>query len=202
LQIQDKPLSIVLLLRVLLLISEEIFMTKMSWNTALYENKHNFVWQYGEDLLQLLNPKARERILDLGCGTGQLTEKIALSGAEVMGIDNVSAMIEKARQNYPQLQFDLADGRNFQVEKPLDAVFSNAALHWIQQPNAVIRCIHQALKPSGRFVAEFGGKGNVQAIATALSDALESINIPQPSRLNPWYFPSIGDYATRLEQQF
>ncbi|MFH7025301.1 MAG: class I SAM-dependent methyltransferase [Heteroscytonema crispum UTEX LB 1556] len=176
-------------------------MTIYSWNTVLYESKHNFVWQYGEDLLQLLNPKPGESILDLGCGTGQLTEKIALSGAQVMGIDYAPAMIEKARQNYPQLQFDVADGRNFQVEKLLDAVFSNAALHWVPEADAVIRCIYQALKPSGRFVAEFGGKGNVQAIATALSYALEIIGIPQASTPNPWYFPSIGDYATRLEQQ-
>jgi trans-aconitate methyltransferase len=137
-------------------------MIQNNWNAALYENKHAFVWQYGEDLLQLLNPKQGERILDLGCGTGQLTEKIATFGAVVMGIDNAPAMIEKARQNYPHLRFDVADARNFQVEQPLDAVFSNAALHWIKEPDAVINCVHQALKPGGRFVAEFGGKGNVQ----------------------------------------
>ncbi len=171
-----------------------------NWNAALYENKHAFVWQYGEDLLQLLNPKQGERILDLGCGTGQLTEKIGTSGAVVMGIDNAPAMIEKAKQNYPDLRFDVADGRNFQVEQPLDAVFSNAALHWIKEPDAVINCVHQALKPGGRFVVEFGGKGNVQAITTALESALEQIGISQAQVLNPWYFPSIGEYATRLEK--
>lgn len=175
-------------------------MTENNWNAALYEDKHAFVWQYGEDLLQLLNPKQKERILDLGCGTGQLTEKIATSGAVVMGIDNAPAMIEKAKQNYLHLRFDVADGRNFQVEQPLDAVFSNAALHWIKEPDAVIRSVHQALKPKGRFVAEFGGKGNVQIITTALESALEQIAIPQPQALNPWYFPSIGEYATRLEK--
>lgn len=175
-------------------------MIENNWNPALYENKHAFVWQYGEDLLQLLNPKQKEHILDLGCGTGQLTEKIATSGAVVMGIDNAPAMISKAKQNYPHLQFDVADGRNFQVEQPLDAVFSNAALHWIQEPDAVINCVYQALKPGGRFVAEFGGKGNVQAITTALETALEQMAIPQPQALNPWYYPSIGEYATRLEK--
>jgi trans-aconitate 2-methyltransferase len=175
-------------------------MIKNNWNTALYEDKHAFVWQYGEDLLQLLNPKQKERILDLGCGTGQLTEKIATSGAVVMGIDNAPAMISKAKQNYPHLQFDVADARNFQVEQPLDAVFSNAALHWIKEPDAVINCVYQALKPGGRFVAEFGGKGNVQAIITALETALEQIGISQPQALNPWYYPSIGEYATRLEK--
>ncbi len=175
-------------------------MRENNWNAALYEDKHAFVWQYGEDLLQLLNPKQGERILDLGCGTGQLTEKIAISGAVVMGIDNAPAMISKAKQNYPQIRFDVADARNFQVEQPFDAVFSNAALHWIKEADAVIRNVHQALKPGGRFVAEFGGKGNVQAITTALESALQEIGISQPQALNPWYYPSIGEYATRLEK--
>jgi len=176
-------------------------MLKNSWNTTLYEGKHAFVWQYGEDLVELLNPNAGERILDLGCGTGQLTEKIALAGAEVMGIDSSPTMIEKAKSNYPQLQFTVADARDFQVEQAFDAVFSNAVLHWVTQPDAAIRCIQQALKPGGRFVAEFGGKGNIQAIASALYSALEAIGCTAPATGSPWYFPSIGDYATRLEQQ-
>jgi trans-aconitate methyltransferase len=164
------------------------------WDSSLYQDKHSFVWQYGENLLELLNSKPGECILDLGCGTGQLTEKISLTGAEVMGVDGAFEMIEKARKNYPHLKFDVADARNFQVEKLFDAVFSNAVLHWIREPDAVIACIHQALKPGGRFVAEFGGKGNVEAITQALDRALGGTP-------NPWYFPSIGDYATRLEQQ-
>ncbi|MEH1846094.1 MAG: methyltransferase domain-containing protein [Nostoc sp.] len=172
-----------------------------NWNTALYEDKHAFVWKYGEDLLKLLNPQPGESILDLGCGTGQLTEKIAQAGAQVMGVDYASAMIEKARQNYPHIRFDVADARNFQVDKPLDAVFSNAVLHWVKQADSAIASIHQALKPGGRFVAEFGGKGNIEAIATALYSALKSIGIPQAQALNPWYYPSIGEYASLLEQQ-
>ncbi|MBW4423333.1 MAG: methyltransferase domain-containing protein [Nostoc desertorum CM1-VF14] len=170
------------------------------WNTALYQDKHAFVWQYGEDLLKFLNPEPGESILDLGCGTGQLTEKIAQAGAEVLGVDHAPTMIEKARQNYPHIRFDIADARNFRVDKPLDAVFSNAVLHWVKKANSAIASIHQALKPGGRFVAEFGGKGNVQAIATALESALEALNISAKA-LNPWYFPSIGEYASLLEQQ-
>lgn len=166
------------------------------WNTSLYENHYAFVWQYGESVLQLLSPQPGERILDLGCGTGQLTEKIASSGANVVGIDNSAEMIAKARQNYPNLQFEVADARHFRFDQPFDAVFSNAALHWIKEPDAVISCIQQALKPEGRFVAEFGGKGNVAAIVTALT----SIE-PNPPIAHPWYFPSIADYTTRLEQQ-
>jgi trans-aconitate methyltransferase len=137
---------------------------KTSWNANLYQDKHRFVWQYGEDLLQLLNPQAGELILDLGCGTGQLTEKISQFGAEVLGVDNSATMIEKARENYPHLRFEVADARNLQIDQPLDAVFSNATLHWIKEPEAAIASIHQALKLGGRFVAEFGGKGNIQHI--------------------------------------
>ncbi len=185
----------------ILLTKEEFFMLDNNWDTSLYERKHSFVWQYGEDLLTLLSPQPGERILDLGCGTGQLTEKIAMAGAEVRGIDNAPAMIEKARQNYPHLQFEVADARNFQVEQPLDAVFSNAVLHWIQAGDTVIRCIHQALKPGGRFVAEFGGKGNIQAIIQALENTLEELGYASPEKINPWYFPSIGEYAKLLGKQ-
>jgi len=149
----------------------------------------------------LLVPKAGERILDLGCGTGQLTEKIAQSGAFVHGIDSSLSMISTARSNYPQLDFAVADARNFQVNEPLDAVFSNAVLHWIKEPDAVINCVAKALKPGGRFVAEFGGKGNVGAIVRALLSVLSEIGCEEPQALNPWYFPSIGEYAGLLEKQ-
>lgn len=175
--------------------------TKTYWNANLYQDKHSFVWQYGEDLLQLLNPQTGEFILDLGCGTGQLTEKIAQFGAEVLGVDNSATMIEKARQNYPNLHFEVADALNLQVDKPLDAVFSNAVLHWVKEPEAAIASIHQVLKSGGRFVAEFGGKGNIQQILEALYTALAAIGISQPQTLSPWYFPSIGEYVTLLEAQ-
>lgn len=175
-------------------------MLENCWNTTLYESNHAFVWQFGEDLLKLLSPQPGERILDLGCGTGQLTEKIALAGSEVMGIDLDSEMIEKAKLNYPHLQFAVADARNFQVQ-PVDAVFSNAVLHWIPEPDAVVRCLKQALKPGGRFVAEFGGKGNIKAIAIALESVLEASGYATPQTKIPWYFPSIAEYAAVLEQQ-
>ncbi|MEG4089567.1 methyltransferase domain-containing protein [Microcoleus sp. Pol12B4] len=176
-------------------------MAQNSWNSALYEQNHAFVWQYGESLLNLLAPKAGEQILDLGCGTGQLTEKIAQSGVFVQGIDSSLSMIYTAKFNYPHINFSVADARIFQVEEPLDAVFSNAVLHWIKQPDAVINCVEKALKPGGRFVAEFGGKGNVEAIVRALLSVLSEIGYQQPEALNPWYFPSIGEYAGLLEKQ-
>ncbi|OKH35740.1 SAM-dependent methyltransferase [[Phormidium ambiguum] IAM M-71] len=176
-------------------------MSNNMWNTTLYESNHSFVWQYGESLLELLAPQPDERILDLGCGTGQLTAKIASVGAKIWGIDADKSMIEQAQQNYPNLHWLIADARNFQVDEPLDAVFSNAALHWIKEADAVIQCVYQALKPGGRFVAEFGGRGNIGAIAQAIFTTLENMGLGNPQTLNPWYFPSIAEYATLLEKQ-
>ena len=171
------------------------------WNSLLYQEKHAFVWKYGENLLEILNPQPNERILDLGCGTGQLTAKIAEAGAEVIGIDSAPEMIEKAQQNYPELKFQIADAKNFQLSQPVDAVFSNATLHWIPEADEVIANINKSLKPGGHFIAEFGGKGNVESIVKALYIALEEIGFDHPSKLNPWYFPSIGEYASKLEKQ-
>jgi len=172
-----------------------------AWDAALYESKHSFVWKYGADLLEVLAPQPGERILDLGCGTGHLTAQIAATGARVVGIDNAPSMIEQARKNYPDLPFELADGADFAFAEPFDAVFSNAALHWMKRPEQVAACVWQTLKPGGRFVAEFGGKGNVQALIDAAYNALEALGFPTRREQAPWYFPSIGEYATLLEQQ-
>lgn len=172
---------------------------KINWNTQLYENNHAFVWQYGEDVIQLLSPQPQENILDLGCGTGQLTAKIAASGAEVLGIDASVTMIEQAKQNYPDLEFTIADAQTFQVHQSFDAVFSNATLHWVREPEAAIQRINHSLKPAGRFVAEFGGRGNIQTILQAIEQALNAIGqTAQP--LNPWYFPSMSEYTSLLEK--
>ena len=173
-------------------------MVNNNWNTALYESKHGFVWKYGEEVIELLAPQPREYILDLGCGTGQLTDKIAATGAKVIGIDRSEKMITKARRNYPQLNFVVADATNFTIEQPLDAVFSNAVLHWIKQPEAVINSIQQSLKPGGRFVAQFGGKDGVKQIVQALTETLA--NSGYDVATNPWYFPSIGEYTSLLEK--
>jgi trans-aconitate methyltransferase len=165
----------------------------MTWNAACYQSQHSYVWQHGESLLAQLAPQVGEQILDLGCGTGQLTEKIASSGAQVLGIDSDPAMIAQARTNYPHISFQTADATNFDLPAPVDAVFSNAVLHWVPQAESAARCIARALKPGGRFVAEFGGKGNVQTILSALQAVSGQTN------LNPWYFPSLGEYASLLE---
>lgn len=176
-------------------------MAQHRWNSTLYDRHCAFVWQHGESLIEWLAPQPQERILDLGCGTGHLTAKLAATGAIVSGLDADPVMVATAQQTYPQLTFAIGDGRNFQTSEPLDAVFSNATLHWIKQPDAVIGCVEQALKPGGRFVAEFGGSGNVAAIATALFTTLKHWGYADCGDWNPWYFPSVSQYATRLEQQ-
>lgn len=176
-----------------------------TWNTQLYDDKHAFVWKYGESVLELLEPKPGERILDLGCGTGHLTAQIAKAGAEVVGIDQDPAMIEKARATYPELRFATADAREFTLEglsdRPFDAVFSNAVLHWVRPPDAAARCIAAALRPGGRFVCEFGGRGNVRRIVEAVRRALAEFVGPGSERLIPdWYYPSIAEHTAVLER--
>jgi trans-aconitate methyltransferase len=168
------------------------------WDANLYERSHSFVWKHGAALLDLLAPQPGERILDLGCGTGHLTAQIAAAGASVVGIDSSPTMIEQARREYPLLHFEVADARSFAFAEPFDAVFSNAALHWVKPPEPVIACVRRALKPGGRFVAEFGGKGNVRAIAAALAEAARALGVTGPE--DWWYFPSIGEYASLLER--
>lgn len=175
--------------------------SKNQWDAELYDSKHSFVSQLGADLVELLAPRSEERILDLGCGTGHLTHKIATSGAEVLGIDSAPTMIEQARKNYPHLHFEVADGTNLHFPAQFDAVFSNAVLHWIKEPEKVVAGVWRALKPGGRFVAEFGGKGNVQSLVTAIYNAVEVAGYPVDGSPHPWYFPSIGEYGTLLERQ-
>ncbi len=169
---------------------------KQNWNPELYEARHSFVWQLGQGVLELLQPVKNERILDLGCGTGQLTQRIAESGAQVTGIDSSPEMIGQARQNYPAIKFVLGDAAAMQFAAEFDAIFSNAALHWMLNPAAVASAMNRALKPGGRLVAEMGGKGNIGHIEEALHAVLSRWGQPPPSRN---YFPSIGEYSAVLE---
>jgi trans-aconitate methyltransferase len=128
-----------------------------TWDADLYQSSHAFVWQQAADLIDLLDPKRGERVLDLGCGTGQLTARIRERGADVIGIDRSEAMVDQARQNFPDLQFEQDNATTFTLNWPVDAVFSNATLHWVKPPEAAVARVWAALKPGGRFVAEFGG---------------------------------------------
>jgi trans-aconitate 2-methyltransferase len=170
-----------------------------NWDPKLYQSAHAFVWEKAADLIALLDPKAGERVLDLGCGTGQLTAGIAASGAHVVGFDRSADMIAQARGNFPELTFDVADATTFAVERPFNSVFSNATLHWVKPPELAAQQISAALRPGGRFVAEFGGKGNVQAVSDALRAALHDVAGVDFDRISPWYYPSVAQYAGVLE---
>lgn len=170
------------------------------WNPDLYQSSHSFVWKFGRDLLALLAPQPGERILDVGCGTGQLTAEIGNSGAQAQGIDNSGSMVAQARKNFPELRFEQAGVTALPYQEEFDAVFSNATLHWVRDADAAAAEISRVLKSGGRFVAEFGGRGNIETLLEAVYRVLESIGVREPERLNPWYYPGIGEYATLLER--
>jgi trans-aconitate methyltransferase len=168
------------------------------WNSSRYAENAHFVPALGEALLQLLNPQRGERVLDLGCGDGVLTERIAARGAEVLGVDASADMIVAAKKKGLDVRVMDAYSLNFSAE--FDAVFSNAALHWVRRdPDAVIENVRRTLRPDGRFVAEMGGHGNLAAITVALCAAIEDFGVSNPASLVPWYFPSEEEYRKRLE---
>jgi len=169
-----------------------------SWDPALYREKHAFVWEHGLDLVGLLAPRSEERILDVGCGIGQLTARIAASGAEVTGIDSSQNMLAEARKNYPNLRFELMNAARIPYERQFHAVFSNAALHWVRDAGAAAAGMAHALLPGGRLVVEFGGKGNVARLREAIAQALKAANAKSPE--DPWFFPGIPEYTGMLER--
>ena len=169
------------------------------WNSELYQSSHSFVWQCGRDLLVLVNAKRGERILDVGCGTGQLTAEIMQFGAEGMGIDSSPEMIATARKNFPHVRFEVADVTALAYKDEFDVVVSNAALHWVRDQPAAIASIARALKPGGRLVFEMGGRGNLAHLLDPLYRALRALGVKNPEELSPWWFPSIGECAPLLE---
>jgi len=172
---------------------------KTKWDAGLYDDKHSFVWKLAAGVLELLNAQSGERILDLGCGTGHLTAKIAETGALVVGVDRSPEMIRQAKEKYPSLQFEVMDAREILLDGKFDTVFSNATLHWIKEPERVITAIGKLLRPGGRFVAEFGGKGNTSELLKAVQQAWRKLGIAGPAP-HPWYYPSLAEYAGLLEQ--
>jgi len=171
----------------------------MKWNADLYDQKHAFVSQFGESVLELLDVKPGERILDLGCGTGYLAQQIHNLGGDVMGSDLSPDMIAQAKANYPLVDFAVADAADFDFGRKFDAVFSNAALHWVKDHDGMMRSVYHSLKPGGRFVAEMGGKGNVGLLMSAVKQTLEKYGYDEQAKIQMWRFPSLGEYAAELE---
>jgi SAM-dependent methyltransferase len=186
------------------------------WDADVYDGSHSFVYEYGESLVDLLDPGPGERVLDLGCGTAHLTEQIAATGADAVGLDRSAAMLAGARERAPSLRLVRGDARRLPFDAAFDAVFSNAAVHWVPErdQDAVLASVARALRPGGRFVAELGGRGNVERVVDAVraecvargyvggdgdggdgdeaSGATDALD-------HPWYFPGVAEYATRLD---
>lgn len=166
------------------------------WSSERYDTHARFVSDLGSEIAGWLAPQPGERILDLGCGDGELTLRLKDAGAQVVGVDSSEEFVRTAREK--GLDARLADGHELGFSGEFDAVFSNAALHWMTRPEAVVAGVARALKPRGRFVAEFGGHGNVAAIATALR-AVAVRRSGRADLIGPWYFPSAEEYAGLLE---
>jgi SAM-dependent methyltransferase len=166
-----------------------------SWDPERYARNARFVSDLGAPVVDLLTPQRGEKILDLGCGDGALTKKLADLGCRVVAVDGSAAQIEAARSL--GLDARVMNGEELQFDGEFDAVFSNAALHWMKRADDVIDGVWRALRPGGRFVAECGGHGCVATIVAALDRALTERGVD--SRwVNPWYFPTAEDYSTRL----
>jgi trans-aconitate methyltransferase len=172
--------------------------SSQTWDPQTYARNARFVSDLAGPVVELLAPRAGERILDLGCGDGVLTAKLAELGCDMVGVDASPAQVEAARAI--GLDARVMDGEGLAFDSEFNAVFSNAALHWMKHdPDAVIAGVWHALRPGGRFVAEMGGDGNVAKMKTALVKALARRGIDAEA-LNPWYFPTVEDYCARLRQ--
>jgi trans-aconitate methyltransferase len=172
-------------------------MAAQSWDPERYAMNARFVAELGAPVVDLLAPKPGERILDLGCGDGALTLRLVQLGCKVVGVDSSPEQIAAAERL--GLDVRVLSGECLDYSDEFDAVFSNAALHWMKRSDEVIRGVYAALKPHGRFVGEFGGPGCVQKIRTALVAALRERGVDGEARV-PWYFATPGDYAARLER--
>jgi len=168
-----------------------------SWNAATYGRQCRFVSDLGVPVLDLLGPLDGLDILDLGCGDGALTQTIADGGARVTGVDAAPDMIAATLRR--GLTARLMDAEDMAFDRPFDAVFSNAALHWMTRPDRVIAAVVRNLKPGGRFVGEFGGFGNVAAVRLAINVVLADYGV-DGNEVSPWYFPTPAEYRARLER--
>ena len=177
---------------------EERTSSSQSWDPERYAKNARFVADLGMPVVELLEPQPGERILDLGCGDGALTAKLVDMGCSVVGVDSSAEQIEAAKEL--GLDAHVMDGHELTFENEFDAVFSNAALHWMGHPDEVIAGVRRALKPGGRFVAECGGHGCVDTIVKALTEALRRRGLWEKG-VNPWYFPTDAEYRGRLEER-
>jgi len=172
-------------------------MNQQNWNANEYKEHASFVPSLATDVMGLLNPQKNEKILDVGCGDGELTLKLQKIGCNVIGIDSSPSMVESTKKR--GIEAYVIDGHNINFPNEFNAVFSNAALHWLTSPDKVIQGVYLALKPKGRFVGEFGGNGNIAALLKAMAEVfIENKDFGEFK--NPWFFPTIEEYKILLEK--
>lgn len=172
-------------------------MSQQTWNADVYHKNARYVSDLALPVIELLAPQPGERILDLGCGDGVLTKQLQDLGCEMVGIDSSPELIKAAREL--GVDASVIDATEIAFESEFDAVFSNAALHWMKDADPVIQNVFAALRPGGRFVAECGGKDCVKTIHTALIEELNKRGYDGLAA-SPWYFPSAEEYGERLQQ--
>lgn len=167
------------------------------WDAARYDSDQSFVTDHGTPLVALLDPAPEATVLDLGCGTGDLTAALADRAGTAVGIDRSASMVGRARDRHEGTTFVRGDLRRLPIRRA-DAALSNAVLHWVPaaDQDAVLESVARTLPSGGRFVAELGGTGNVASVVRAVNEARRDHG---HDPVDPWYFPSVGEYATRLE---
>jgi ubiquinone/menaquinone biosynthesis C-methylase UbiE len=169
------------------------------WQAHQYDFNHGFVSEYGKELISILNPQKGQNILDLGCGTADITRVIKDTGANVIGIDSSIEMLEQGKVKYPELDLRCVDVLDMDYRNQFDSIISNAALHWVHDSVTAVKNMNRALKLGGHVVLEFGGHGNISNIQASITNVLYNLGYKENSRRKIWYFPTIGQYASILE---
>lgn len=169
----------------------------MEWDAQLYNDKHDFVSEYGRSLVDLVPCDAGQVVLDLGCGTGDLTKALAEKSGQAVGVDGSGDMIRLARNRFPEIEFHVKDACGLAWRERFDIVFSNAVFHWIPDQRRLLEAVRGALKPGGKLICEFGAAGNIARIQDAFATALREVGHDFAS---PFYFPEADEYGGVLEE--
>lgn len=170
----------------------------MKWNSILYDKKHDFVAEYGKGLLEFIPDNAEQTILDLGCGTGRLTAQLSDFGSKVIGVDSSENMIDKAKEQFADIEFMVCDALELPFENEFDVVFSNAVFHWISDHDALLNNVRKVLKAGGVLVCEFGADGNIAAIENAFMKVCSSFGYDYKPKFN---FPTCESFCKLLENK-
>ncbi|MBU5480687.1 class I SAM-dependent methyltransferase [Blautia sp. MSJ-19] len=167
------------------------------WNAVLYDNKHDFVAEYGKGLLEFVPENKNQSILDLGCGTGMLTAQLSNFADTIIGVDSSASMIAKAKKQYSNMQFVVCDALDLPFEKQFDVVFSNAVFHWIADHDTLLKQVYKVLKPNGLLICEFGANGNIATIENAFMSVCQDFEYKYKPKFN---FPTVDTFSGLLKK--